>query len=537
MSLSFPELPCRLSGSRPSRLPCLLAALVVVGLVASSTAGAADGEASPKAESSPEVMSAPAAETPERKTVAALLAATEPAALRLLAEDVLRHSPEVARRRAEAAAAAARAPQAGSLPDPSAMLTLFALPPETRVGPQRVAVSVSQAVPWPAKLALGERAALWSAAAAGERVEAARLATLAHVRERFYQLAFTTERLAIAERERVHLLRHEELARARYAAGQGSQQGVVKIQAEITRAEQRLLEVEERRRALAAELNALRERPHDADIDGLELPRPMGSAESLTMMEESRLSVFDADRLDAEELIGRAWERRPERRALAAEGIRRRLMVEVAEAGYRPDFTVGLGYTLVDRRQDAAGQLNPPEGDGDDIVALSAGVRLPVRRGRLAAALEEALQQQSVVAQEERQLRQDFERTIGDLVARLPLLYDQWQLFENVLVTQAEEAVRAAEGAYSSGTVGALELLDAEHVLFEVATGEARARLELALAWTRLETAVGGPLGGLRARLESSARKSDEMTSKTLEEPMTGGTQMVGGIQTSGGTP
>jgi outer membrane protein TolC len=507
-----------------------------LGLGASAPAARAAGEASQEAEPAPEGISAPAADTPERDSVDALLAATDPAVLRLLAEDVLRRSPAVARKRAEAAAAAARAPQAGALPDPSAMLTLFALPPETRVGPQRVAVSVTQPVPWLSKLALGERAALWAAAAAGERIEAARLATLGHLRERFYQLAFTTERLAIAERERVHLLRHEELARARYAAGQGSQQGVVKIQAEITRSEQRLLEVEERRRTLQAELNALRERPHDAAIDGLELPRPVGLAASSPATEES--SPADRwSRLDADELVGQAWEGRPERRALAAEGVRRRLMVELAEAGYRPDFTVGLGYTLVDRRQDAAGQLNPPEGDGDDIVALSAGVRLPVRRGRLAAALEEALQQQLVVVEEERQLRQDLERTIGDLVARLPLLYDQLRLFEDVLVTQAEEAVRAAEGAYSSGIVGALELLDAEHVLFEVATGEARARLELALAWSRLETSVGEPLGGLRARLESPARKSDEPTSKALEEQMPGGTQMSEGTHISGGTP
>ena len=134
--------------------------------------------------------------------------------LRVLSEDVLRQSPEVARARAEADAAVARARQMGSWPDPSAMLTLFALPPETRVGPQRLAVSVSQPLPWLGKLELRQKEALWAAVAADARWQAKRLDLVTEVRKHFYELTFVTEQAAIIDQERLHLIRHEELAQA-----------------------------------------------------------------------------------------------------------------------------------------------------------------------------------------------------------------------------------------------------------------------------------------------------------------------------------
>lgn len=475
-----------LIASRARRAPGLTLGCL---LLVASAARAAQPSAEPASATWGDLPVVDAGRAPDEALGAGerLLAATDPPPLRLLAAEVVERSPRLARARAEAAAAAARAPQVAALPDPSAMLTLFALPPETRVGPQRAAISLTQPLPWLDELALAERAALWAAAAAGERVEAERLALVQRVRERFYELAFATEHVEIAERERRHLVHHEELARALYSAGQGMQQGVIKLQAEIARAESRRLEAERRRAGLLAELNALRERPGGTPIGGLELPLPA------------------PPRFDAAELASRAWRLRPERRALAAERQRRRLLVELAEKGHRPDLSLGLAYTLVDGRRDDAGRANPPQGDGDDVLALSAGIRLPVQRARVAAQLEEALQLEAATAAEERQLRQDLEREIGDLAARLPLLYEQWKLFDEVLLEQAGEAVRSAEGAYRTGGIGALELLHSEHVLFEVATAAARTRMELALAWSRLEAAVGEPLEPLGDALDSAA--------------------------------
>jgi outer membrane protein TolC len=112
-----------------------------------------------------------------------------------LAAEVLERNPNVARARAQAVAAELRAPQLRSLDDPMAALTLFLLPPETRVGPQRFTVSVSQKLPWFGKLALREQAALYRAAAARAELEAERLRVLTEARGRLAELWFLDRHL------------------------------------------------------------------------------------------------------------------------------------------------------------------------------------------------------------------------------------------------------------------------------------------------------------------------------------------------------
>ena len=78
--------------------------------------------------------------------------------------------------------------------------------------------------------------------------------------------------------------------------------------------------------------------------------------------------------------------------------------------------------------------------------------------------------------------------------ARLPLLYRQWKLFADVLLAQAEEALSSSEAAYTTGKLNALDLLDAEHVLFEVRTATARTRADHAITLAELEGAIAQPI-------------------------------------------
>jgi outer membrane protein TolC len=402
------------------------------------------------------------------------LLVTLPPEVRQLAEEVLERNPDIARARAAAAAAAARAPQVRSLPDPVASLTVFLLPPETRVGPQRLTASLSQRLPWWGKLPLRQQAALHHAAALRAQVEARRLERVTEARRRVLDLTFLRLQKALAVEEREHLVRHEEAARTRYTSGRGLQQGVIKVQAEITRVEQRLLEIEGREVAQRAALNALRDRPADAHLPEIPLPEfPEGF------------------RPPAPEVLQRqALQRRPERIATAAGVARAETLVRLAEKAGLPDLTFGVGYTLVNRRGDAPGRLNPPPDEGEDILSIMASAPLPVRKARIAAELEEALALHNQTEADHRRIRVKIESRLGELLARLPLLVEQDRLFETVLITQAQAALDSAETGYATGTLGALELLDAEHVLFQVRLGAARVRADLAIAWAELEGAA-----------------------------------------------
>ncbi len=136
----------------------------------------------------------------------------------------------------------------------------------------------------------------------------------------------------------------------------------------------------------------------------------------------------------------------------------------------------------------------PPEGNGDDIFGIQAGVSLPVWRKRLAAGVDEANQLELAAREVKRGLLATIEAAIGDHTQRLPLTWQQLRLLEDVLVVQAEEAVASAEAGYISGALSALDLLDSEHVLYEAQTAVARARTDYAIRRAELEGALGEPL-------------------------------------------
>jgi len=403
--------------------------------------------------------------------------------MRALVAEVLARNPDVARARHAAAAALSRLPQARGLEDPRATLQVFPLPPETRAGPQRVMASASQKLPWRGKRRLRAEAASHAAEAARLRIEAEALRVLTEGRRLLYELAFLERLHAILDEERLHFMRHEEAARARYVAGVGLQQSVVKIQAAITRAETELLALESRQESLRAAFNALRDLPAGEPFTPPPLPAP-----------------DELPQLDAATLLDGARARRPELLAAAAEIAGAASRVELAAKDFRPDVTVGLGYTVVDRRRDRAARLNPPEDDGDDVLMLSGSVNLPIYRGRLEAALEERLALERSAAADQRRAEAAIAAAIGEHAARLPLLYRQWQLLDGVLLAQAEEALRSAESAYATGELGALDLLDAEHVLFEVRTARDRVRADYAVACARLERAIAAPLAAVQAQ-------------------------------------
>ncbi len=419
--------------------------------------------------------SAPAGSPSSARPSESLLQSIDNAALRQLVSEVLERNPDIARARQQAAAVAARAPQVRALPDPVAAWTLFVLPVETRVGAQRLSASIRQKFPWFGKLALKEQAALYAAAAAEANVETIRLDMLTDARRLAYELSFLAAQEGIVKAERGILDRFEQAAQARYSAGTGLQQESVRIQAQITRVDTRLLEISERRASLLAALNALRDRPSDEPVAAVPLPEPQEP-------------VFDRGGL-----LNDARARRPELAAAAAKIAAAGTLAELAEKNFRPDVTFGVSYTAVERRDDAAGRANPPASNGDDILALTGSLNLPVWRHKLKAGVEEAQASRWAAEEGERRILAAIERSIGDLTARMPLLFDHWQLLETVLRVQAREALRSAETAYTTGRLNAVDLLDAEVVLFEVRIATARTRTDLAVAQVELERAVAGP--------------------------------------------
>ena len=397
--------------------------------------------------------------------------------LRVLVQEALARNPGLEAGFARARAAAQKAPQVASLPDPTAEATAFLLPPETRVGPQRLMLGLSQALPWLAKLELKEAAALQEAVALEREVQADRLRLVTEVRRLYYELLFLDRSRTTVTTLLEDLDLHEEVAQARYATGVGSTQAVLKLQVEMTQASQELLDLDSRQAALRARLNGLRDRPAATPVTRGTLPEAVGEVD-----------------LKPERLLDRARSARPELQAADARLARAELVERLARMARRPDFRVGVTYTLVTSRDDDAARLLAIQGDGNDVFGLRGGVTLPVRKRRRAAAIKEALELRSHAVDEKRHAELSVETEVGDLAERLPLAWRRLRLLEDLLVVQADEALESAEAGYVAGALNSLDLVDAEEVLFEALTAVDKARVDYLIGLAELEGAVGGPL-------------------------------------------
>jgi outer membrane protein TolC len=400
----------------------------------------------------------------------AIVASVTDAAVRNLLEEVLERNPEIAALEARTAAAGHRAVSAKKLPDPRAELTAFVLPPETRVGPQRVAARVVQQLPGGGKLKKSSLANTAARKALAAEIEVLRLELVRKTRALAIEIAYLEEAGRVLSEDVATLGHFEELARARYATGAGLQMDAVQLQAEMTRLEARQSEIDERRATVAAEINRLRDRSG--------APVPAASLEPQAL-----------GPLDWEALTRFALRSRPELAADEAEIERAGILTELAADDRTPDFSVGLSYAWVDRRTD----VNVPD-NGQDVLGLSGGITIPLWSTAMDAEVEAATQERLAREASRRATVASIEREIQDLRGRIPEIARRLALLEDVLPVQAEQSFASAEAAYAAGRVGALALLDAERVLLDVRLSAARARADLALALTDLESAIAAPL-------------------------------------------
>jgi cobalt-zinc-cadmium efflux system outer membrane protein len=396
--------------------------------------------------------------------------------LRLLAADALARNPGVARAEALARAAEMKAPRVRGLPDPVLGATAWLQGAETRTGPQLLTLSWVQALPWLSKLDLQEQATLLEASALHSDVEAVRLELVTTVRRLYFELGFLARYRAITQDFLDHLRQHEEISQSRYATGIGASQDVVKIQAELTLAQNLLLDIDQRRVELESKLNALRDRPASVAI----LPAVLPEGEEI--------------RPDYSRLVEKAGRFRPEIAAIDARIAASEARFELAAKEYRPNFNVGLTYTVVGRRSDSAGKLNPPDGNGEDIFGIQGAMSVPIWRKKLRAGAEEASQLELSAREAKRDVLAGIESAVGELMQRIPLTWQQLRLLEDILIVQAEESVQSAQSGYVSGTFNALDLLDAEHVLFKADIAIARAQADYAIRLSQLEGEIAGPL-------------------------------------------
>jgi len=391
--------------------------------------------------------------------------------LEALVATALERSPALAARRAALRAAREREEPAGALPDPmvEAMLQNADFPRYTvgTVDMSMAGVEVRQGLPYP-----GKRHARVAAARAETELRAAELAAeegrvTAAVRSLYARIyALDREKQArAAGRELADLL--SATAAARYSAGSGEQEPILKAQLELSRLEEALEGLEGERAEAVAELGRRLGGPGAGELGEIaELP-PVGDLPGDPPGDLAQVAV-DAS---PEVLTARAS-------LAAAEG-----RLAVARLDRKPDFVPSAGLAT--------------RGSLGAVLTLRFGVELPFwkktkQEPLIRAAEAEVEMARGELADAEAMARAEAAR----LAARRRQAERQIVRFREAILPQSSAAFDAARASYLNGR-GDFSTVVADFGLWLEARVElARREAERFVAWAEVERLTGA--GALR---------------------------------------
>ena len=396
------------------------------------------------------------------QTILTLQAATELA---------IQDNPDLAQIRARAQAMAAIPSQEGALPDPEISFNAMSLPVNTfnlhQEDMTQLGAGISQAIPFPGKLALREQAATFEAEAASQNITEARWRLLSEVKTTWWLIYYLDRTLQITDSNYALLQQFVEIARTKYEVGEGLQQDVLLAQLELSKLLNQQLMLKASRRNAAASLNALLDKPANTDVH---LPETV-VLQLPTLIQENRL-YQQAERSRA--LL--------ESNRLGINAAKSRL--DLAKKGYLPDFTVDAAY---------GARANTPSGSQrSDLLSLNLSINVPIFAAQKQAKAVD--QRTSELLQEKYTLQDEWNKVRSQITqgyTDYQRAKDQVVLFETGIVPQARQTVASMLAGYQVNKVDFLNLVRSQITLFEYETQYWKAFTEANQSLAQISAAVG----------------------------------------------
>ena len=287
----------------------------------------------------------------------------------------------------------------------------------------------------------------------------ARLSVISRVKQAYYRLARVDETADVLDRNVALLDTLLQVSEGRYGVGRAAQQDVIKAQTELSVLDLRRGRLVWERKAIEAELNALRARP---------AATPIGRPEDLQLMTvdqslDARLQLADE----------------------SAPVLRRdRLLIDRAEAGVsvarkasRPDFTVSGGYAY-------SGAMPP-------MFEARVDISVPLRKERRAAVV--AAQVSDVGAS-----RADYETDRLLLQSSLQQQHyagaaalELARLYRETVLPQARLALESSIASYESGSVDFLSVLTNFRLVLEYEASYVEELMNFHVATSQVEEMSG----------------------------------------------
>ncbi|MDZ4779993.1 MAG: TolC family protein [Planctomycetia bacterium] len=364
--------------------------------------------------------------------------------------------------------AAQRYPQVVSLDDP--MFSSIAAPAsfDNDELESAYALQGGQKLPWFGKRAARGRQARAETASAFHEVQDSRLRLVAITQTAYFDYYLVRRQRELIDQNVVILRQFRDTADAKYRASQVTQQDLLQADVELIELERRQIELERMNRVAVARINTLLRVPPYAPLAApphkLEIPPGQFNPELLQQL---------------------AIAQRPDLTSIAAQVRAEQAAVAVAMKAYYPDVEFFGRYDTF---------WQPSSTQGDLRGQVGVNLNMPLYRGRLNAAVREAMFRVS-------QRRSEYEQRVLDIQYEVVTAYEQLEesrrtlrLFSERLIPVAEQNVSAARANYEANTSSFLELATAQRQLVTLREEQEAALAMFHTRLAELERATGGPV-------------------------------------------
>lgn len=358
------------------------------------------------------------------------------------------------------------------LPEPTITYAGFVSAVETRVGPQQHRLGIKQWFPWPSKLGAGGIAASHEAQATQRLFEAHALDIAAEVAAAYWALWRVHRQREVATDEVGILDGLSEQVRTRVEVGATELSDLAQINLKVSRARDRLAELDQYERVASARL---------AQVLGV----PDGT---VTPVSRAALNAHGIDE-PIQALTAEAVDH-PRVAAFSALSDAARERVREARADRFPSFGIGVDWILIGRSQAAM----PPPDSGKDAAAVSLSVKVPLWARAYRAAENEARAHGAASRARALDARNTVAAAVRQQAAHVDNDARRVQVHETTLVPQAEAAFESVLSSYATGRSTVAELLLAEAALLGLQDGLYAAQADYGTHLAQLESSLGRPV-------------------------------------------
>jgi len=377
--------------------------------------------------------------------------------------EALRNNPEIEAARDQMDVMGERAAREGVLPPPELIFMREGMPAFRYRDAMFSRVELMQMIPFPTKLTARREIAEIDALHAHHEHEEKALEVVGRLKASYAELWYVQQSIGLAARNGALLAQALAVVKARFASGSAGAADVLRASLESSRNENTRIALRAREDAMKATIMSIVGRAGPDTLGIAVLPEPQApgiSPDSLVALAFSTRPSIEHDSLTVEE---------------------QRRMLSAARQEYIPDLRIGLQY------------LTAPT-TGFNGWTVTAGITIPFAPWSAGAPASKIEESEAGVSRAEAMLgasRAALRAEVTGLAASAAAGALQVERYRRDILPEADEALRAALGAYRAGRGDILTLLDAYRMFNETTLDALMLRMEYARTLAALEQAVG----------------------------------------------